>query len=494
MSLFEKIGLRPAKDISERSGALEGRFRLTPEKRAKILEHMGRELDELVAQIEESARNKAQEHPLDPFEQQQEEAEERFAHGNVGGLGQWLMDHPHVRKFVNACALSSALAGAAAGGGTLGYLHGKQEYAIEYTIPDKKWQAKETMRVVEGVQGVYWDYAPNMPKGGDLKEEPKIVETAVTIHEGNKMIGPNQLYEGVWTIGGDVPGKIFRFKQGDVWRLKLTNGSDQPFAYHGFSSIGQSTMPHNIDAHAATGPGGGGKDTLIEPGETKVVEMRMTTPGAFQYHCAPAEYGAEMISEHMAAGMSGLVYVEDPNHPLPPVDHEFVIASNEWYGKPNDQKGPRGEMVYELDRDALYAGKPSHVVFNGSVGAVTGEHALKAKVGETMRVFVLNSGPSLPLYLHAIGQPIDIFYPDGGLRNPLHGVGTTTVAPGGTGIMEFRFVTPLTIALVSHNLPLTLTKGLKAEIAVSGQAQPEIYQPITQNPETSVNRTIPHSH
>jgi nitrite reductase (NO-forming) len=47
-----------------------------------------------------------------------------------------------------------------------------------------------------------------------------------------------------WTFGGTVPGQFIRVREGDEVEFHLNNRPD-------------SRMPHNIDLHAATGPGGG---------------------------------------------------------------------------------------------------------------------------------------------------------------------------------------------------------------------------------------------
>jgi len=52
-----------------------------------------------------------------------------------------------------------------------------------------------------------------------------------------------------WTFGGRVPGKFIRVKHGDTVELHLNNHPG-------------SKMPHNIDLHAVTGPGGGATSTF----------------------------------------------------------------------------------------------------------------------------------------------------------------------------------------------------------------------------------------
>src|SRR5690606_5847428 len=57
-----------------------------------------------------------------------------------------------------------------------------------------------------------------------------------------------------WTFNGLVPGPFVRVQVGDTVNLTLKNRED-------------STMPHSIDLHAVTGPGGGADLTHVAPGE-----------------------------------------------------------------------------------------------------------------------------------------------------------------------------------------------------------------------------------
>ena len=66
-----------------------------------------------------------------------------------------------------------------------------------------------------------------------------------------------EISEGVkytfWTFGGTVPGSFIRVRQGDTVEFHLKNHPD-------------SKMPHNIDLHAVTGPGGGAASSFTAPG------------------------------------------------------------------------------------------------------------------------------------------------------------------------------------------------------------------------------------
>src|SRR6187551_1541388 len=168
----------------------------------------------------------------------------------------------------------------------------------------------------------------------------------------------------MWTFGGSVPGKFIRVREGDLVELHLKNEAS-------------STMPHNIDLHAVTGPGCGAKTSLTMPGDESIFTFTAMNPGLFVYHCATSP-----VPMHMANGMYGMILVE-PKGGLAKVDREYYVMQSEFYTK--GDFGAKG--VQELDMDKGVDEKPTYVVFNGSVDALTGDKALKAKAGERVRIF-----------------------------------------------------------------------------------------------------------
>ncbi|MBV9881022.1 MAG: multicopper oxidase domain-containing protein, partial [Gemmatirosa sp.] len=188
----------------------------------------------------------------------------------------------------------------------------------------------------------------------------------------------------VWTFGGSVPGKFIRVREGDLVEMHLTVAPN-------------ATMPHNIDLHAVTGPGGGAKASLTIPGHESVFTFTAMNPGLFVYHCATSP-----VPMHMANGMYGMILVE-PKGGLPKVDREYYVMQSEFY-----TKGRFGEHgLQTLDMDKGIDERPTYVVFNGAVGALTGDHALQAKVGERVRLFFGDAGPNLTTSFHVIGEVFD---------------------------------------------------------------------------------------
>ncbi|MEY2151235.1 MAG: nitrite reductase, copper-containing [Pusillimonas sp.] len=259
------------------------------------------------------------------------------------------------------------------------------------------------------------------------------------------------------TWNGQVPGPMIRVRQGDTITLTVR-------------SAASNTRPHSVDMHAVFGTGGGSSATLMPPGGSRREFFKCMYPGAFIYHCAVPN-----MDEHISRGMFGMIVVE-PEDGLPPVDREFYLGQHELYTK--EPFGSTG--LLQFDYSSMEHEDPNFVLFNGTVGAFTGASALKAKVGETIRVFMVSGGPNLTSSFHPIGNVWKNCWPQGALANaPLHYVQTQSVPPGSCFVGEMELPVPETIKLVDHALTRVARKGLLAEIAVEGQANPGAYRAIS---------------
>ncbi len=257
---------------------------------------------------------------------------------------------------------------------------------------------------------------------------------------------------GYWTFNGKVPGPFIRVRVGDTIDIHLKNSAD-------------SSMIHSVDFHAATGPGGGAAALQVDPGKEKSMTWKALVPGLYVYHCA-----TPMVAEHIANGMYGMILVE-PEGGLPPVDHEFYVMQGEIYS--DMPFGQRGSAEFSVEK--LLNERPEYFVFNGSVGALSRLHPLHAKVGDTVRIFFGVGGPNYTSSFHVIGEIFDKVYAQGGvLSPPLQGIQTTTVAPGGAVIAEFKLEVPGNYTLVDHALARA-ERGLLGILSVEGQPNPEIY-------------------
>lgn len=260
-----------------------------------------------------------------------------------------------------------------------------------------------------------------------------------------------------WTFGGTVPGPMIRVRQGDTVELTLTNPAT-------------STTAHNIDLHAVTGPGGGAEATMVAPGQSKTFSFKALNPGVFVYHCATAP-----VPHHISSGMYGLIVIEPPQG-LPKVDREFYVMQGELYLE--GQRADKGLRTFSMPK--MLAEQPDYVFFNGSVGALTGDNALKAKTGETIRIFFGVGGPNLTSSFHVIGEIFDRVAVEGAsLEDPTRwatNVQSTGVPTGGATVVEFKVEVPGKYSLVDHSLGRAL-KGAAAVLVVEGPENPAIFNP-----------------
>ncbi|MBI2048488.1 MAG: nitrite reductase, copper-containing [Parcubacteria group bacterium] len=225
---------------------------------------------------------------------------------------------------------------------------------------------------------------------------------------------------------------------------------------------------HSIDLHSVLGPGGGAEYTRVGPNETKTFEFKAMRPGLYVYHCASPH-----VPSHIANGMYGLILVE-PKGGLPLVDREFYVVQGELYT--SGKLGEKGHQ--EMSKDKLLAEAPEYFVFNGRKGALTGDRALKAKVGETVRIFFGVSG-QVPSNFHVIGEIFDKLYPEGDIVSPPHrNVQTTLVPAGGAAMVEFTLEAPGKYLLVDHALTRAIDRGAVGELFVDGPERPAVIKKL----------------
>ena len=307
-----------------------------------------------------------------------------------------------------------------------------------------------SQEAMSGTEEAVLTSAPQVPPP-ILRNHPTKVVVHLEVKEVVKTLSSGVQYT-FWTFGGDVPGKFIRVREGDQVEFHLSNSPG-------------SLMPHNIDLHAVTGPGGGAASSFTAPGHTSQFSFQAMKPGLFVYHCATAPVGM-----HIANGMYGLILVE-PKEGMSKVDHEYYVMQGEFYtqGKYGDEGLQSFSMEKAIDE------KPDYVVFNGSVGSLTDDKALTAKAGETVRLFIGNGGPNLVSSFHVIGEIFDTVYPDGAMKSGLHSVQTTLVAPGSATTVDFKVDVPGTYLLVDHSIFRTFHKGTLGMLKVTGQENKEIY-------------------
>src|SRR5579859_1370533 len=303
---------------------------------------------------------------------------------------------------------------------------------------------------VEGVENAVLTDGPAVPPPITRKHATKvIIHLEVKEQEGRLADGVSYTF---WTFGGKVPGKFIRVREGDLVELHLDNHPD-------------NKMPHNIDLHAVIGPGGGAASTLTAPGHSSVFSFKALNPGLYVYHCATAP-----VAMHVANGMYGLILVE-PKEGLPKVDREFYVMQGDFYTK--GANGEKGLQPFSMEK--AIDEKPDYIVFNGSVGSTTGDQALRANVGENVRLFVGDGGPNVTSSFHVIGQIFDTLWQEGNMSSPTKNVQTTMIPAGGSAIVDFKMSVPGTFIVVDHSLSRAFNRGALAQLKVNGEENKSVY-------------------
>lgn len=281
---------------------------------------------------------------------------------------------------------------------------------------------------------------------------PTSVRVDLNAIEVNGILADGATYR-YFTFDGGIPGPMIRVRVGDTVELHIHNDTS-------------SQMAHSIDLHAVTGPGGGAVFTQTNPGEETSFTFQTLAPGVFVYHCATPS-----VAEHIANGMFGLIVVE-PVGGLPPVDREFYVMESEVYT--TQPFGTTGNLTF--DYQAMLDERPQYYVFNGASMALTSdENALRANVGETVRIFFGVGGPNKISSFHVIGEMFDRVYELGSLTTPpMTDVQTTIVPPGGATMVEFQVQVPGRYILVDHALS-RMERGLAGYLYVDGADQPDIF-------------------
>ncbi len=306
------------------------------------------------------------------------------------------------------------------------------------------------------------------------RAQAQLVSVDLYTDEQVAEIMPEVTYQ-YWTYNGKVPGPFIRARAGDQVEIHLSHG--KPGAVHQghnehssaeHAAAGHSA--HSIDLHAVVGPGGGAHLMQVGQGEDKSFSFKATHPGLYVYHCASPH-----VPTHIANGMYGMILVE-PVEGLAKVDREFYVMQGDFYT--NGKYGDKGHQSFSKEK--LLAEHPEYFLFNGRVNSLSGDRALKAKVGEKIRLFV-GVGSHVAANFHIIGAIFDRVYPDGVILNPpLQNVQTTIIAPGSAVMIEFTAEVPGKYLLVDHSLTRAIDKGALAELVIEGSASsPEIFQQLS---------------
>jgi len=313
---------------------------------------------------------------------------------------------------------------------------------------------------------------PLLPKHDQItKGKPKVVKVRLVIEEKLIEIEPG-VKTWAMTFNGSVPGPMIVVHQYDYLELTLVNPKS-------------NSLMHNIDLHCATGAMGAGDLTHVNPGEEATVRFRCIKSGVFVYHCAP---GGMMIPWHVVSGMNGAIMVlpreglTDEIGNTAPYDKAYYIGEQDFY-IPQDNKGNYKHYDSALAgfNDTMQVMKglvPTHIVFNGAKGAITGENSMTANVGET--VLFIHSQANRDTRPHLIGGHGDLVWERGSFANkPMTNLETWFVAGGSAAAAMYTFRQPGTYAYVNHNLTEAILLGAAAHVKVEGQWNNQLMEQIS---------------
>ncbi|UYO94062.1 copper-containing nitrite reductase [Pollutimonas sp. M17] len=299
---------------------------------------------------------------------------------------------------------------------------------------------------------------------------PKVVEFTMTIEEKKIVIDDKGTTMQAMTFNGSMPGPTMVVHEGDYVEITLVNPAT-------------NAMPHNVDFHAATGALGGAKLTDVNPGEQATLRFKADRSGVFVYHCAPEG----MVPWHVVSGMSGTLMVlpreglKDPEGKPLHYDKAYTIGEFDLY-IPKDENGKYKDYKSLADSYAdtvqvMRTLTPTHVVFNGKVGALTGEGALKAKVGET--VLMIHSQANRDTRPHLIGGHGDWVWETGKFANaPEKNLETWFIRGGSAGAALYTFKQPGVYAYVNHNLIEAFELGAAGHFVVEGKWNDDLMKQI----------------
>jgi nitrite reductase (NO-forming) len=255
---------------------------------------------------------------------------------------------------------------------------------------------------------------------GDVHDIDLVIEEKLmTVAEG--------FVQAVWTFGGTVPGPAIRVKVGDTIRIHLKNPAT-------------NQLPHSVDFHASQ-VAWNDEMTSINPGEEKLYEWKAEYAGVWMYHC-----GTAPALHHIANGMYGMVIVEPREGLGEDIHHEFSIVQSEWY------LGAQGEPA-SLTKAAAAAPAPDFVVFNGIANQYL-DNPIVVDTGHRVRLFVLNTGPSVDSSFHIVGTIFDTVIKEGVILRQGNvgswGSQAVDLSPAQGAIIEFSTAEDGLYPMVTH--------------------------------------------
>ncbi|MBA2292632.1 MAG: multicopper oxidase domain-containing protein [Gemmatimonadales bacterium] len=303
---------------------------------------------------------------------------------------------------------------AASGTAPLGTLNSnsKLDSAV---VTDEHTMAAATLDSVNASQVAFHRYDPALPPlaaGGTVRLNWRAQAAPVRISP--------DVVVAAWTFEGDIPGPIVHVREGDTVEFTLTN---------------EDAVPHSMDFHAAQ----------IDPkvafrsvakGQSVSFTFKPRFAGAFMYHC-----GTAPVLMHIGSGMYGAIIVS-PRAPLPAAK-EFVLVQSEFY------LAPAAGGTRQFDYKKMLGTQPDYMAFNGRPNQYIAQ-PIRVKVGDRVRFWVVNCGPTHPCHFHVVGEQFDTMYLGAPPGTPIRGVQTWDVPAGGGMVFELQCDVPGEFPFVNH--------------------------------------------
>jgi nitrite reductase (NO-forming) len=299
--------------------------------------------------------------------------------------------------------------GAGAGGGQTN-ANSRLDTALAHEHP-----ATSATPAVQATDAPYRRYDPTLPPLSDertLRLHWRAQELPVRIAKDTVV--------AAWTFEGDIPGPIVHCRVGDTVEFTLTN---------------EGAIPHSMDFHAAQVDPKVAFRSVVK-GDSVSFTFKPKWAGAFMYHC-----GTAPVLMHIGAGMYGAIIVS-PAEPLPAAK-EFVLVQSEYY------LGAAAGGVRPFDYQKMLSTLPDFLAFNGRPNQYI-EDPIRVKVGDRVRFWVVNCGPTHPCAFHVVGEQFDTMYLGAPPQTPIRGVQTWDVPAGGGMCFELVCDVPGEFPFVNH--------------------------------------------
>jgi nitrite reductase (NO-forming) len=240
---------------------------------------------------------------------------------------------------------------------------------------------------------------PPLPTSRELELHWRAQEVPVRISESTVV--------AAWTFEGNIPGPIVHCRVGDTVEFTLTN---------------EGVVPHSMDFHAAQIDPKVAFRSIVK-GQSVSFKFKPKWAGAFMYHC-----GSSPVLMHIGSGMHGAIIVS-PEAPLPAA-REFVLVQQEYYLGPTDANG-----ISPFDYSKMLTNLPDVLAFNGRPMQYVHD-PIRVKVGDRVRFWLVNCGPTAPCAFHVVGEQFDTMYLGAPPGSPIRGVQTWDVPAGGGMVFE----------------------------------------------------------